>query len=55
MREENPSLSQPEVFKLVAERWRHAKEQTAQISSAQGSVSRHEASMLEASLVGLHL
>ena len=53
MRKENPSLSQPEVFKVVAERWQRAKEQAQAVSAASERVA--EAARLEESLEALRL
>lgn len=54
MRKENPSLSQPEVFKVVAERWQRAKER-AQAISAAPTERVAEAATLEESLEALRL
>lgn len=54
MRKENPSLSQPEVFKVVAERWQRAKEQAQTVISA-GPERVAEAARLEEALEALRL
>ncbi|GAA5867763.1 hypothetical protein JCM3774_003404 [Rhodotorula dairenensis] len=55
VRKENPSLSQPEVFKVVAERWQRAKKAHTVQEPMQGSSSPHEDSRLAESLEGLRL
>lgn len=54
MRKENPSLSQPDVFKVVAKRWQSAKEQ-AQLAVSAAPERVAEAARLEESLEALRL
>lgn len=55
MRKENPSLSQPEVFKVVAEQWQRAKEQAQAQAVSAGPERVAEAARLEESLEALRL
>ncbi|TKA53237.1 hypothetical protein B0A53_04093 [Rhodotorula sp. CCFEE 5036] len=54
VRKENPSLSQPDVFKVVAKRWQSAKEQ-AQLAVSAAPERVAEAARLEESLEALRL